>query len=131
MKCASVKFLLEYFMPTRHQEDVKNNNNLKRNDKEGEIWRNLLAYWILGLCTEIGYIIIISAAHDILHSFEFSNEPDVNPTEIPLLLRNHSDAAIHYQQVCEKPSAGILLVADIVPAVLMSILCPFLPLIRK
>lgn len=31
-------------------------------------WRNLLAFWILGLCNNYGYVVMLSAAHDILQS---------------------------------------------------------------
>lgn len=31
-------------------------------------WRNLVAFWILGLCNNYGYVVMLSAAHDILHS---------------------------------------------------------------
>lgn len=29
-------------------------------------WRDLLAYWILGLCNNFGYVVMLSAAHDII-----------------------------------------------------------------
>lgn len=29
-------------------------------------WRNLVAFWILGLCNNYGYVVMLSAAHDIL-----------------------------------------------------------------
>lgn len=33
-------------------------------------WRNLIAFWILGLCNNYGYVVMLSAAHDILaHEF--------------------------------------------------------------
>ena len=28
--------------------------------------RNLIAYWLLGLCNNYAYVIMLSAAHDIL-----------------------------------------------------------------
>jgi len=31
-------------------------------------WRNLVAFWILGLCNNYGYVVMLSAAHDILAS---------------------------------------------------------------
>lgn len=31
-------------------------------------WRNLLAFWILGLCNNYGYVVMLSAAHDILNA---------------------------------------------------------------
>lgn len=43
---------------------------IKNVNKDQQLWRDILAYWILGLCTEFGYVVIISAAHDILHRFE-------------------------------------------------------------
>lgn len=29
-------------------------------------WRNLVAFWVLGLCNNYGYVVMLSAAHDIL-----------------------------------------------------------------
>lgn len=29
-------------------------------------WRDLLAYWLLGLCNNFGYVVMLSAAHDII-----------------------------------------------------------------
>jgi hypothetical protein len=29
-------------------------------------WRNLVGFWILGLCNNYGYVVMLSAAHDIL-----------------------------------------------------------------
>lgn len=49
--------------------DLKLNVN-KNVKKDQQLWRDILAYWILGLCTEFGYVVIISAAHDILHRFQ-------------------------------------------------------------
>jgi hypothetical protein len=34
--------------------------------REGRNYRNLVAYWILGLCNNFGYVVMLSAAHDIL-----------------------------------------------------------------
>lgn len=31
-------------------------------------WRNFAAFWILGLCNNYGYVVMLSAAHDILES---------------------------------------------------------------
>ena len=29
-------------------------------------YRNLIAFWILGVCNNFGYVVMLSAAHDIL-----------------------------------------------------------------
>ena len=39
-------------------------------------YRNLVAYWILGLCNNFGYVVMLSAAHDIL-SENFSQNGEV------------------------------------------------------
>lgn len=53
---------------------TKVNSQTHSNDPQSEksdaqIWRNTIAYWLLGLTTEFGYVLIVSAAHDILQSF--------------------------------------------------------------
>lgn len=32
-------------------------------------WRDLAAYWIIGLCNNYGYVVMLSAAHDIIERF--------------------------------------------------------------
>lgn len=32
-------------------------------------WRDLTAYWLLGLCNNYGYVVMLSAAHDIIRRF--------------------------------------------------------------
>ena len=40
--------------------------------ESGEKVRNLIAFWLLGLCNNYAYVVMLSAAHDILSS-DFSN----------------------------------------------------------
>lgn len=44
-------------------------NDPKSEKSDAQVWRNVIAYWLLGLTTEFGYVLIVSAAHDILQSF--------------------------------------------------------------
>ena len=37
--------------------------------KDAGRWRDLTAYWILGLCNNYGYVVMLSAAHDIIARF--------------------------------------------------------------
>lgn len=50
--------------------------------KDTERWRDLTAYWIIGLCNNYGYVVMLSAAHDIIARFSpvsmmliYSNSP--------------------------------------------------------
>jgi hypothetical protein len=45
-----------------------NSNELTplKSHRKNKNYRNLVAYWILGLCNNFGYVVMLSAAHDIL-----------------------------------------------------------------
>lgn len=38
--------------------------------KDKGLWRDLTAYWILGLCNNYGYVVMLTAAHDIISQLE-------------------------------------------------------------
>lgn len=40
-------------------------------------WRDLVAYWILGLCNNFGYVVMLTAAHDILAELEDKDDKKV------------------------------------------------------
>lgn len=43
------------------------NNNTTIHDVHK--WRNILSFWVLGLCNNYGYVVMLSAAFDILNQF--------------------------------------------------------------
>ena len=46
----------------------KNNFGEKnRKVNSATAWRNLTAFWVLGLCNNFGYVVMLTAAHDILN----------------------------------------------------------------
>lgn len=78
-------------------------------------WRNLIAFWILGLCNNYGYVVMLSAAHDILQS-KFGEQKDIPST-------NNTNTT----RTCNTVSTGAILLADILPALAIKITAPFLP----
>lgn len=42
--------------------------------KDAGRWRDLTAYWILGLCNNYGYVVMLSAAHDIIGRLNSSHD---------------------------------------------------------
>lgn len=42
-------------------------------------WRDLTAYWILGLCNNYGYVVMLSAAHDIIKRFNPHDDEVIQP----------------------------------------------------
>lgn len=42
-------------------------NDIEGKQKDTGRWRDLTAFWILGLCNDYGYTVMLSAAHDIIN----------------------------------------------------------------
>lgn len=47
---------------TEEKQRIDEEDRLKKTAR----WRDLLAFWLLGLCNNYGYVVMLSAAHDIL-----------------------------------------------------------------
>lgn len=75
-------------------------------------YRNVIIFWFLGLANNYGYVVMLSAAHDILADFS-DEDTSSNST---------------YIRECNTMSTGIILLADIMPSILVKIVSPFIPL---
>lgn len=84
--------------------------------KDRKLWRDLTAYWIFGLCNNYGYVVMLSAAHDIIAQFQ-DHPADDNTVE------NEGDDT----RKCHLVSTGAILLADILPSLFVKIVIPFLP----
>ncbi|XP_002943037.3 battenin isoform X2 [Xenopus tropicalis] len=74
--------------------------------------RNLAAFWLLGLCNNFAYVVMLSAAHDILRTQ--SNETAT------VTVSNSSS-----QYDCNQISTAAVLLADILPTLLIKFTAPF------
>ncbi|KAI8041638.1 battenin [Drosophila gunungcola] len=79
--------------------------------KDRGLWRDLTSYWILGLCNNYGYVVMLSAAHDIIKQFNPSDESVESSSG-----RN-----------CHLVSTGAILLADVLPSLFVKMLMPFCP----
>ncbi|KAL0993621.1 hypothetical protein UPYG_G00110670 [Umbra pygmaea] len=86
-------------------------------DSEGRIsrWRNWSGFWLLGLCNNFAYVVMLSAAHDILKQQESHNS--TLPTPAPVGNTSHYD--------CNPVSTAAVLLADILPTLLIKFSAPF------
>jgi battenin len=78
----------------------------------------LVSYWLLGLCNNFAYVVMLSAAHDILEK--------KNTTHNLTVLSNHlmsSNETNKYD--CNDISTGAILLADILPGILVKLIAPF------
>lgn len=48
------------------REASEKGQNADQKPKDTGIWRDLTAYWVLGLCNNFGYVVMLTAAHDII-----------------------------------------------------------------
>ncbi|KAL3199333.1 hypothetical protein MRX96_013987 [Rhipicephalus microplus] len=71
--------------------------------------RNLVGFWLLGLCNNYAYVVMLSAAFDILNK-------EVSPHNIRIHPNNTR---------CNPTSTGAILLADILPALFIKLTAPF------
>ncbi|XP_068779364.1 battenin isoform X9 [Struthio camelus] len=83
----------------------------------GACWRDNAAFWILGLCNNFAYVVMLSAAHDILR----------RPPAAPQAARHlpHGADANGSRYDCNPVSTGAVLLADILPTLLLKLAAPF------
>jgi battenin len=79
---------------------------------------NLLGFWLLGLLNNLAYVIMLSAAHDLLQAHHL---PSDNSTVHTAFANSSTEG-----RDCNKVSTGTILLADIAPAVLVKAVAPFL-----
>ncbi|BES95336.1 CLN3 protein [Nesidiocoris tenuis] len=82
--------------------------------KDFETTRNLIAFFFLGLSNNFGYVIMLSAAYDLLHLID-----KMSPSE------EHETG---FLRQCNVLSTGAVLVANIVPCTIIKLISAFLPL---
>ncbi|CAF0793936.1 unnamed protein product [Adineta steineri] len=76
-------------------------------------WIEFIGFWLLGLCNNFGYVIMLSAAHDILKEEEGTNSTQ----PVPKNTTNEFD--------CNPVSTGAILLADVIPALIIKVTAPF------
>lgn len=90
--------------------------------------RTLIAYWILGLCNNYGYVVMLTAAEDIIKNI---SENDNNHTDTESFILNATAVPAESYgangRECTYLSTGAILLADVVPAFLVKLVAPFLP----
>merc|ERR1719322_2378109 len=72
--------------------------------------RNILGFWLLGIFNNYSYVIMLSAAHDLLHT---ESDDDNN------------DKIENDERDCNPISTGTILLADVVPAIIIKSIAPF------
>ncbi|RVE69010.1 hypothetical protein OJAV_G00073600 [Oryzias javanicus] len=85
--------------------------------------RNWAGFWILGLCNNFAYVVMLSAAHDILTKQESKNS--TASASITLVVDSqvgNSNNGTNYD--CNPVTTGAVLLADILPTLVIKLLAP-------
>ncbi|GAB1609705.1 battenin-like isoform X1 [Argonauta hians] len=90
-----------------------------KDNKGKESTRNLVAFWIFGLCNNFAYVIMLSAAHDIL-----KEESNKGGNQSISDQNNSLPAGNGSTLICNEIGTGAILIADILPALLIKLSSP-------
>ncbi|XP_066283346.1 battenin-like [Branchiostoma lanceolatum] len=108
----------EFNMDRQENEESDQNQETDSAPQENAktfAWRNILAFWFLGLCNNFGYVVMLSAAHDIL-----KQESHQGNSTVP-----RSGFNLSNQYDCNPISTGAILLADILPALTVKMTAPY------
>uniref|UniRef100_A0A8C0R9K9 Battenin n=2 Tax=Canis lupus familiaris TaxID=9615 RepID=A0A8C0R9K9_CANLF len=90
-----------------------------RSYHKGALWKNVMGFWLLGLCNNFSYVVMLSAAHDILsHQRASENQSHVDPDPPPTAHNSSS------RFDCNSVSTAAVLLADILPTLIIKLLAP-------
>ncbi|XP_034077446.1 battenin isoform X2 [Gymnodraco acuticeps] len=95
----------------------------QRSDSNGSCskWRDWTGFWLLGLCNNFAYVVMLSAAHDILKKQESANA--TSPTPAPLTVDVQAgNSSSPYD--CNPVSTAAVLLADILPTLIIKLAAP-------
>ncbi|XP_033826936.1 battenin [Periophthalmus magnuspinnatus] len=86
--------------------------------------RNWTGFWVLGLCNNFAYVVMLSTAHDILKKQENQNSTAFATVTSTLDLQagNSSNTSIYD---CNPTSTAAVLLADILPTLFIKMFAPF------
>ncbi|PAV71643.1 hypothetical protein WR25_03607 [Diploscapter pachys] len=88
--------------------------------------RNLAAFWIFGFCKNFTFVVMLTAAQDILAKSKdtLHNDNRLNSSTITDFDDDHCIADVS-QRKCFEQSAGVLLICNILPSLIAKLIAPF------
>ncbi|XP_026567896.1 battenin isoform X1 [Pseudonaja textilis] len=85
--------------------------------------RNNAGFWLLGLCNNFAYVVMLSAAHDILSNQKVPEHNGTRPIPPSASPENTTTNTSRYD--CNTISTGAVLLADILPTLFIKFSAPF------
>ncbi|CAL8305258.1 unnamed protein product [Merluccius merluccius] len=104
-------------------ESINADPVIQQNDFEGRSSkiRNWSGFWLLGLCNNFAYVVMLSAAHDILTKQQADNSTTLNPDSLAVdfEVKHSSNNSTRYD--CNPVSTAVILLADILPSLVIKL----------
>ncbi|KAM8824820.1 battenin [Synchiropus picturatus] len=96
-------------------------------DSSGRVlwWRNWTAFWLLGLCNNFAYVVMLSAAHDILKKQESGNNTATISASSSVGQQEGNSSGNSSSYDCNPASTATVLLADILPTLIVKLAAPF------
>lgn len=89
--------------------------------------RNWAGFWLLGLCNNFAYVVMLSAAHDILKKQESGNSTASASVTLAVNFQaGNSSNSSSSNYDCNPVSTAAVLLADILPTLVIKLLAPFM-----
>ncbi|XP_056143887.1 battenin [Lampris incognitus] len=90
-------------------------------------WRNWSGFWLIGLCNNFAYVVMLSAAHDILKKQISDNTTVPTPASDDLRTLDFSvtNSSNSSRYDCNPVSTAAVLLADILPTLVIKLAAPF------
>ncbi|CAK6980557.1 battenin [Scomber scombrus] len=88
-------------------------------------WRNWIGFWFLGLCNNFAYVVMLSAAHDILKKQQSENATEPTSTIAFGVDFQGGKSSNSSRYDCNPVSTAAVLLADILPTLLIKLCAPF------
>lgn len=89
--------------------------------------RDLISFWILGLCNNYGYVVMLTAAIDIISADNVRRCCWTRKHLKYLKFQEEIRSPQSFSRECTPMSTGAILLADIIPSFIIKSLSPFLP----
>ncbi|XP_028254677.1 battenin-like [Parambassis ranga] len=80
-------------------------------------------FWVLGLCNNFAYVVMLSAAHDILRKQESQNTTAPTSATLTVDFQAGNNGSSSYD--CNPVSTAAVLLADILPTLVIKLLAPY------
>uniref|UniRef100_A0A8D2DML5 CLN3 lysosomal/endosomal transmembrane protein, battenin n=1 Tax=Sciurus vulgaris TaxID=55149 RepID=A0A8D2DML5_SCIVU len=92
-------------LPNSEREETTSEPQAPLLDRQSAHWKNAVGFWLLGLCNNFSYVVMLSAAHDILrHERASGNQSHVDPSPMPI--PHNSSSRFDCNSVSTAPSGA-------------------------